>query len=160
MIPADRIIADCLIVQLPQTRRHGTEQLLEDTVLSASSDQEGMDSLAHRNYQWLSQFGLRREEIFMAVNEQALNYAEHSNGNDPAKQVRIRYNRQGNFLYAFITGEGDGYDVSVWFGTTPPMHNRGWGRELTKAYADGIVPGCDGKSLKLTFDLERDQRAA
>jgi anti-sigma regulatory factor (Ser/Thr protein kinase) len=144
--------------------RKGTPQ--EYGMKIVPSDAKHTNILANAYERFLEKrYGHRGWQISMAVREAMINYAQHSNNNDPSKSVVVQAWRDDGRLYFCINGEGDGFDPHKLLtkaedrnaqGLTP----RGRGGIYMTAFSNWMQYDADGRGVLMIFDLEEQEKAA
>ena len=97
--------------------------------------------------------------ILVAVTEAVNNAIVHVNGCDPAKQVKVSYEIDGDRIMFTITDQGKGFDYYNLPDPTAPENLEkptGRGVFLMKHLADQVIFSENGKMVELYFKTHND----
>ena len=100
--------------------------------------------------------------ILVAVTEAVNNAIVHGNGSDPAKQVRVTYEVEGDRIVFTVVDQGHGFDYYNLPDPTAPENLEkptGRGVFLMKHLADQVIFSDNGRSVELYFKTHNDTLA-
>jgi len=101
----------------------------------------------------------RAEEMASAVAEACLNAAEHGNGMDPARFIRVEYRFADAAARIRVYDDGEGFAENAARPAAGGGDGRGWGLRLMRGLADEVrfFRGEQGHCAELRFWLEREE---
>lgn len=99
----------------------------------------------------------RLNDLVLALSEAVTNAVVHGNGEDESKKVFLRGWVEGNFVYASVKDQGEGFDPDALPDPTKDQNllkEGGRGVFLMRQYADRVTFSEGGSKVTLAFKLE------